>query len=73
MIIKKNINEKINLVSCFFCGKIFEGKFNDFINKLNENGFKEILENWSLSSNEEMKNSSLYILENYFGKNNSEN
>ena len=73
MIIKKNINEKINLVSCFFCEKIFEGKFNDFINKLNENGFKEILENWSLSSNEEMKNSSLYILENYFGKNNSEN
>ena len=69
-LIKKNINDKINLVCCFFCEKIFEGKFDIFINKLNENGLKEILENWSLSSNEEMKNCSLYLLENYYCKNN---
>ena len=72
IIIKKDINEKINLVCCFFCEKIFEGKYDDFINKLNENNFKEILENWSLSFNEEMKNSSSYLLENFYNKNNSQ-
>ena len=71
-IIKKDINEKINLVCCFFCEKIFEGKFTDLINKLNENNIKEILENWSLSDNEEMKNSSSYLLENYYNKNDSQ-
>ena len=71
IIIKKDLNEKINLVCCFFCEKIFEGKYNELINKLNENGFKEILENWSLSSNEELKNSSTYLLENFYNKKDS--
>ena len=39
--------------------------------KLNENNLKEILEDWSLSSNEEMKNISSYLLENYYSNNNS--
>jgi len=71
IIIKKDLNEKINLVCCFFCEKIFEGKYNELINKLNENGFKEQLENWSLSSNEELKNSSTYLLENFYNKKDS--
>ena len=70
-IIKKNINEKINLVCCFFCQKILEEKLDILINKLNENNLKEILEDWSLSSNEEMKNISSYLLENYYSNNNS--
>ena len=65
-IIKRDINEKINLVCCFFCEKIFDEKVDDLINKLNKIGFKEILENWSLSTNEELKNSSSYFLENYY-------
>ena len=68
-IIKKNINEKINLVCCFFCEKIFEEKLDDLINKLNNSGLKEFLENWSLSANEELKNSSSYILENFYNNN----
>ena len=68
-IIKKNINEKINLVCCFFCEKIFEEKLDDLINKLNKSGLKEFLENWSLSANEELKNSSSYILENFYNNN----
>ena len=64
-IIKRDINEKTNLVCCFFCEKIFEEKVDDLINKLDKIGFREILENWSLSTNEELKNSSSYLLENY--------
>ena len=71
IIIKKDINEKINLVCCFFCEKIFEDKNNEFINNLNKISFKEILESWSISENEELKNFSSYLLENYYNKNNS--
>ena len=69
-IIKKDINEKINLVCCFYSEKILEQKIENLVNKLNKIKFKEILENWSLSTNEELKNSSSYLLENYY-KNNS--
>ena len=71
IIIKKDINEKINLVCCFFCEKIFEDKNNEFINNLNKISFKEILESWSISENEELKNFSSYLLENYYNKNNA--
>ena len=66
MIIKKDINLKINFVCCFLCEKIFDGKFQKYIDKLNENGFKEILENWSISDNNEIKTSANYILDNYY-------
>ena len=70
LIIKKDINLKINFVCCFLCEKIYDGKLQKYINKLNENGFKEILENWSVSDNNEIKDSANYILDNFY-KNNS--
>ena len=70
-LIKKDISERINLVCCLFSEKIFEEKNDKFINKLNEIGFKEILDNWSISNNEELKNSAAYILENYYKNGNS--
>ena len=69
IIIKKDLNEKINLVCCLFCEKIFEEKHDDFINKLNESGFRDILENWSICKNEELKNLSSFLLENYYNNN----
>lgn len=59
------------MVCCLFSEKIFEEKNDKFINKLNEIGFKEILDNWSISNNEELKNSAAYILENYYKNGNS--
>ena len=66
LIIKKDINLKINFVCCFLCEKIFDGKFEKYINKLNDIGFKEILENWSMSDNGEIKSSANYILDNFY-------
>lgn len=71
LIIKKDINLKINFVCCFLCEKIFDGKYQKYINKLNENGFREKLEIWTVSDNEEIKTSASYILENYYINNNS--
>ena len=70
LIIKKDINIKINFVCCYLCEKIYDGKFQKYIDKLNEIGFKEILENWSVLDNEEIKMSSNYILENFYKNNN---
>ena len=69
LIIKKDINLKINFACCFICEKIYDGKLQKYINKLNENGFKEILENWSVSDNDEIKDSANYILDNFYKNN----
>ena len=69
LIIKKDIKLKINFVCCFLCEKIYEGKLQKYIDKLNENGFKEILENWSVSDNVEIKESANYILDNFYKNN----
>ena len=66
LIIKKDFNLKVNFTCCFLCEKIFESKIQKYIDKLNKIGFKEILENWSVSDNIEMKNSSNYILDSYY-------
>ena len=69
--IKKDINIKINFVCCFLCEKIYNWKYHKYIDKLNEIGFKEILENWSVSDNGEIKMSANYILDNFYKNNNS--
>ena len=66
MIIKKDINLKTNFVCCFLCEKIYDGKIQKYIDKLNDIGFKEILENWSISDNGEIKTSANYILDNFY-------
>ena len=71
LIIKKDFNIKINLVCCLFCERIYDGKLQKYIDKLNEIGIKEILENWSISDNGEIKASADYILDNYYKNNNS--
>ena len=69
LLIKKDINIKINFVCCYLCEKIYDGKYQKYIDKLNEIGIKEILENWSVLDNEEIKNSANYILDNFYKNN----
>ena len=69
LIIKKDVNIKINFVCCYLCEKLFDGKYQKYIDKLNEIGFKEILENWSVLDNEEIKMSANYILDNFYKNN----
>ena len=68
-IIKKNLNLKINFVCSFLCEKIYEANIQKYIDKLNDIGFKEILENWALSENDELKLSAEYILNKYYNNN----
>ena len=68
-LIKKNLNLKINFVCSFLCEKLFEVNIQKYIDKLNEISFKEILENWALSENDELKLSAEYILNKYYNNN----
>ena len=68
-IIKKNLNLKINFVCSFLCEKIYEANIQKYIDKLNDIEIKEILENWALSENDELKLSAEYILNKFYNNN----
>ena len=69
-IVKRNLSLKINFVCSFLCEQILEVNIQKYIDKLNDISFKEILENWALSENDELKLSAEYVLNKYYNKNN---